>query len=118
MVRPDERGKKCPKGWLSAHLDERGPTELSYRAGSFPCDSTEGRHDPNVSLTLDGTDIGRNIVRVEGVAESAPDQSAAHEQPAYVAKYLERIGVLFGTPERFAERFSSPLLITPTRVYT
>lgn len=74
--------------------------------------------NPKVSLTLDGTDIGRNIVRVEGVAESAPDQSAAHEQPAYVAKYLERIGVLFGTPERFAERFSSPLLITPTRVYT
>ena len=74
--------------------------------------------NPRVSLTLDGTDVGRNIVRIEGVAAPAADQPPAHEQPAYVAKYLERIAALFGTPERFAERFSAAVVITPARLHT
>jgi PPOX class probable F420-dependent enzyme len=74
--------------------------------------------NPKVSLTLDGTDVGRNIVRIEGVAAPAAAEPPAHEQPAYVAKYLERIAALFGTPERFAERFSAALIITPTRLHT
>lgn len=74
--------------------------------------------NPKVSLTLDGTDVGRNIVRIEGVAEPAGEEPPADRQPAYVAKYLERIAALFGTPERFAERFSAALVITPTRLHT
>ncbi|WP_449343648.1 hypothetical protein [Streptomyces polygonati] len=69
-----------------------------------------------MSLVLDVTDIGRNIVRVEGLARHAADQSTAHPQPAYLAKYTERIGAIFGTPERFAELFSAALVITPTRL--
>jgi len=72
--------------------------------------------NPKVSLVLDVTDIGRNVVRIEGLARHAPDQSAADQQPAYLAKYTERIGALFGTPERFAELFSAALVITPTRL--
>jgi PPOX class probable F420-dependent enzyme len=74
--------------------------------------------NPKVSLALDVTDIGRNIVRIEGVAEQAHDQSPANEQPAYLAKYIERIEALFGTSERFAELFSAALIITPTRLHT
>jgi PPOX class probable F420-dependent enzyme len=73
--------------------------------------------NPKVSLGLDVTDIGRNIVRMEGVARVADDEPPAHQQPAYVAKYTERIAALFGTPERFAEQFSTTLVITPTRLH-
>lgn len=73
--------------------------------------------NPKVSLTLDVTDIGRDVVRIEGTALAAGDELAASEQPAYVTKYIERIGVLFGTPERFAEEFSTALVITPTRLW-
>jgi PPOX class probable F420-dependent enzyme len=73
--------------------------------------------NPKVSLGLDVTDIGRNIVRLEGVAKVAGDEPAAHHQPAYLAKYTERMAALFGTPERFAELFSAALVITPTRLH-
>jgi PPOX class probable F420-dependent enzyme len=73
--------------------------------------------NPKVSLTLDVTDIGRDVVRIEGTARPTGDEPPASEQPAYVAKYLERIGALFGTPERFAEEFSDALVITPTTLW-
>lgn len=72
--------------------------------------------NPKVSLGLDVTDIGRNIVRIEGTARQAHDQPAANQEPAYLAKYTERIGAMFGTPERFAELFSAALIITPTKL--
>jgi PPOX class probable F420-dependent enzyme len=73
--------------------------------------------NPRVSLGLDVTDIGRNIVRMEGIARQAHDQPAANQQPEYLAKYAERIGAIFGTPERFAELFSAVLIITPTKLH-
>ncbi|MCU1681999.1 MAG: pyridoxamine 5-phosphate oxidase-related FMN-binding [Amycolatopsis sp.] len=74
--------------------------------------------NPKVSLTLDVTDIGRDIVRVEGVARLAEDQPSANNQLEYLAKYTERIGAMFGTPERFAELFSAALVITPTKLHS
>ncbi|MDT7724129.1 MAG: hypothetical protein QOI21_705 [Actinomycetota bacterium] len=73
--------------------------------------------NPKVSLGLDVTDIGRNIVRMEGIARVAPDQPAANEDPAYLAKYTERIGAMFGTPERFAELFSTAVTITSLKLH-
>jgi hypothetical protein len=70
-----------------------------------------------VSLGLDVTDIGRNIVRMEGTAVVADDQPAANQQPAYLAKYAERIGAIFDTPERFAGLFSTAVVITPTKLH-
>jgi PPOX class probable F420-dependent enzyme len=72
--------------------------------------------NPKVSLGLDVTDIGRNIVRMEGIASVAHDQPAANQQPAYLAKYTERIGALFDTPERFAELFSTAVIIASTKL--
>jgi hypothetical protein len=34
-----------------------------------------------------------------------------------VAKYTERIGAIFGTPERFAQAFSEAIVITPTKLH-
>jgi PPOX class probable F420-dependent enzyme len=73
--------------------------------------------NPRVSLGLDVTDIGRNIVRLEGTAAVAGDQPAANKDPAYLAKYTERIGALFDTPERFAEQFSTAVVITPAKLH-
>jgi PPOX class probable F420-dependent enzyme len=72
--------------------------------------------NPKVSLTMDVTDIGRNIVRIEGTIRQVTHEPPANEQPAYLAKYTERIAALFGTPERFAELFSAALVVTPARL--
>ena len=69
-----------------------------------------------VSLVLDVCDLGRNIVRIEGSAAPIHDVLPANQQPAYLAKYTERIGALFDTPERFAELFSAALVITPSKL--
>jgi PPOX class probable F420-dependent enzyme len=73
--------------------------------------------NPRVSFVLDVTDIGRNVVRLEGTARTADDQPPASEHPAYLAKYTERIGALFGSPEQFATLFSVPLVITPAKLH-
>jgi PPOX class probable F420-dependent enzyme len=72
--------------------------------------------NPKVALALDVTDIGRDIVRLEGTARRAENLPPANEVPAYVAKYRERIGAMFDTADRFAELFSVAVLVTPTRL--
>lgn len=112
-LRPDGQPVSVPV-WFLARPDS---TILIYSEPG----KAKLRHisaNPKVSLTLDGTDIGRDIVSIEGVAAPAADQPPAHEEPAYVAKYLERIGTLFGTPERFGRRFSAALIIKPARLRT
>jgi hypothetical protein len=71
-----------------------------------------------VSFVLDVTDIGRNIVRLEGTATQAHDQPAANNHAGYLAKYTERIAALFGTPEQFATLFSVAIIITPAKLHT
>lgn len=73
--------------------------------------------NPKVSLALDVCDLGRNIVRLEGVASVADDQTPADAQPAYLAKYTERIAALFETPQAFAAEHSTAVIITPVRVH-
>ena len=73
--------------------------------------------NPHVSLGLDVTDIGRDIIRFEGTAMRAPGHPPADQVPEYAAKYAERIGAIFGTVERFAEAFSEAIVITPSRLH-
>src|SRR5262249_563713 len=72
--------------------------------------------NPHVSLGLDGTERGRDIIRLEG-AMRARIHPAADQVPEYAAKYAERIGAIFGTVERFAEAFSEAIVITPSRLH-
>lgn len=71
----------------------------------------------NVALGLDVTDIGRDIIRLEGTAVHVPGHPSAAEVPEYAAKYTERIGAIFGTVENFAAAFSEAIVITPTRLH-
>jgi PPOX class probable F420-dependent enzyme len=73
--------------------------------------------NPHVSLGLDVTDIGRDVIRFEGTAMRAPGHPPADQIPEYAAKYAERIGAIFGTVERFAEAFSEAIVITPSRLH-
>jgi PPOX class probable F420-dependent enzyme len=73
--------------------------------------------NPNVALGLDVTDIGRDVIRVEGTAARVADHPRADRVPEYVAKYTERIGAIFGTAETFAEAFSEAIVITPRRLH-
>ncbi len=71
----------------------------------------------NVALGLDVTDIGRDIIRVEGTAAHVAGHPPADKVPEYVAKYTERIGAIFGTVENFATAFSEAIVITPRRLH-
>jgi PPOX class probable F420-dependent enzyme len=73
--------------------------------------------NPRVALGLDVTDIGRDIIRIDGTAEHVPGFPPADQVPGYVTKYAERIGANFGTAGQFAAQFPEPLIITPHRLY-
>jgi PPOX class probable F420-dependent enzyme len=111
-VRPDGQPVTVPV-WFLLRDDE---TILLYSRPQV-AKLTNIAANPRVSFVLDVTDIGRNIVRLEGTARQAPDLPAANKQPAYLAKYIERIAALFGTPDEFAALFSTALVITPARLH-
>jgi PPOX class probable F420-dependent enzyme len=111
-VRPDGRPDSVPV-WFLLQDDE---TLLVYsQAAKIKLRNIAA--NPNVALGLDVTDIGRDIIRVEGTAEHVPGFPAADQVPEYVAKYTERIGAIFGTASRFAELYPAALIITPRRLH-
>jgi Pyridoxamine 5'-phosphate oxidase len=55
--------------------------------------------NPRVTLTLDETASGSDVIRIEGTAMHGPDHPRAFDVQAYVAKYGERIASAgFGPP--------------------
>jgi PPOX class probable F420-dependent enzyme len=110
-VRPDGQPDSVPV-WFLVREDE---TILVYSRPKKMKLANISKN-PKVTLALDVTDIGRDIIRIEGVAEHADDVPPADQQPEYVVKYAERIGAMFGTPRQFAELFSEALIIKPRRL--
>jgi PPOX class probable F420-dependent enzyme len=111
-VRPDGRPDSVPV-WFLLRGDETilvysQPGKLKLRNISL---------NPRVALGLDVTDIGRDIIRVDGTAEHVPGFPPADQEPEYAAKYAERIGTIFGTASQFAAQYSQALIITPHRLY-
>jgi PPOX class probable F420-dependent enzyme len=111
-VRPDGQPVSVPV-WFLARED--GTLLIYSRANKAKLANIAA--NPKVSLGLDVTDIGRNIVRLEGVAHHDPSLPRAHEHPAFLAKYIERMGAMFDTPENFGDQFTAGLVIEPTKVY-
>ncbi len=111
-VRPDGQPDSVPV-WFLVRDDE---TILVYSQPKKIKLRNIGEN-PKVTLGLDVTDIGRDIIRIDGTAEHVGDVPSADRQPQYAVKYAERIGAMFGTPRQFAELFSEALIITPTRLH-
>ena len=74
-------------------------------------------HNPRVALGLDVTDIGRDIIRIDGTAKHVPGFPAADQVQEYVEKYTERIAAMFGTASRFAALFPEALIIASHRLH-
>jgi PPOX class probable F420-dependent enzyme len=111
-VRPDGRPDTVPV-WFLLREDE---TILLYsQPGKVKLRNIAG--NPRVALGLDVTDLGRDIIRVEGTAAHVPGFPPADQVPEYVVKYAERIAANFGTPARFAGLFPEALVITPDRLH-
>ncbi|MDQ2812439.1 MAG: pyridoxamine 5'-phosphate oxidase family protein [Actinomycetota bacterium] len=111
-VRPDGRPDSVPV-WFLLREDE---TILVYsQAAKIKLRNIS--RNPAVALGLDVTDIGRDIIRIDGTASHVPGFPAADQVPEYAAKYTERIAAMFGTASRFAELFPEALIITPHRLH-
>jgi len=73
------------------------------------------RTNPRVSLNLDGDGAGGSIVTIEGEATIDEQTKPAHEQSAYVTKYLELSRGLGTEAEPFAQMYSAAIRVTPAR---
>lgn len=70
--------------------------------------------NPRVSFHFNDVD-GSDIVFVEGEASVDPSVGPIERHTAYIGKYADRIAANYGSPERYAERYSVPIVIRPTR---
>jgi PPOX class probable F420-dependent enzyme len=73
------------------------------------------RNNASVSLALDGTDEGGDIVVVEGSAELLTANASKPNLPDYFAKYGPSIQAMGQTPEGMVATYSQPIRITPTK---
>ena len=72
--------------------------------------------NPRVSLNLNSTPSGNEVVIIEGRAEIVTGGPAAHEEPDYVTKYETAIEDLGMTPDTFAADYPVRIHVHPTRL--
>jgi PPOX class probable F420-dependent enzyme len=92
-----------------------GDSILIYSRPSAP----KLRHierQPKVALNLDGDGQGGDIVIVTGEAVIAADAPPAHRVPEYARKYAWGFDRLKMTAEQFAQAYSVPIRIRPTKL--
>lgn len=68
-----------------------------------------------VSFNLDGDGLGGNVVVIEGDAWIDRQMPSASENAEFLAKYQPVLDQYRWTPEWFADRYSVPIRITPTK---
>lgn len=74
------------------------------------------RNNPRVTLALDETNRGHDVVLVEGTAELIDDPQISVKLPAYVEKYGAQISSRGWTLEAMAADYSQAIRITPTKI--
>ena len=73
------------------------------------------RKNARLTLALDDTKQGDDVVIVEGSAELLDDPGLSTSLPAYVEKYREHLQSMGWTPEEMAADYSQAIRITPTK---
>jgi len=76
------------------------------------------QRNPHITLALDGTKQGGDVVTVEGEAELLSEPSRTMTVPAYGEKYASLIKTMGADPERLVEDYSQPIRIKPTKFLT
>jgi len=93
-----------------------GETAVIYSQPNTP----KLRHigaNPHVSLHMDGNGTGGDIIILTGEAREDHTAPPSSQYPQYQAKYLTAITVeLKMTPESFAQAYSVPIRVTPSKV--
>jgi len=123
----DERLRSDPIAWLTtvrpSGMPDTVPIWFVWEDGVFVIYSQPGKpklrnlaQHPQVSIALDDTRGGDDVVRFEATAAVDESHPAADRVPAYVDKYsagIVRLG--YGDPVAFAAEFSVPVIVSPTR---
>jgi PPOX class probable F420-dependent enzyme len=73
------------------------------------------RKNARVTLALDDTKLGEDVVIVEGTAEVLDNPDFSAMLPAYVEKYVAMMQDMDLTPESMAADFSVGIRVTPTK---
>jgi len=73
------------------------------------------RKNARVTLALDDTKQGEDVVIVEGTAALPDNPEISVMQPAYVEKYGALIQAMGWTPESMAADYSCAIRVTPTK---
>lgn len=73
------------------------------------------QRNPHVTLALDGTKQGEDVVIVEGEAELLSEPSRNVIVPAYGEKYASEIQAIGVAADAFLDDYSQPIRIKPTK---
>lgn len=74
------------------------------------------RNNPYVTLALEGTNGGADVIVLEGKAELLKEKTTELNQPDYfITKYGSAIQDMGEAPESLAQSYSQPIRITPTK---
>jgi PPOX class probable F420-dependent enzyme len=71
---------------------------------------------PRVSLHFNADEHGGDVVIFTGDARILDDGPPATAVPEYIAKYTGGIASVGMTPDSFAQSYSTPIHVTPTRL--
>ena len=71
---------------------------------------------PTVALHFNSDFKGHDVVIFQGTAVTDATIPPANEHPGYLEKYRHGIASINMTPESFAQGFSTPIQITPTKM--
>ncbi len=71
--------------------------------------------NPKVSFHLPDDGAGGDVVVIQGIARIDPRYPAVPDNPAYLERYRPWIDQGLGGPDKMAQTYSVPILITPTR---
>ncbi len=107
-VRPDGRPHLVPVWFLWD-----GETVLIF---SKPDQKVRNlRQNARVTLALDDTKGGGDVVMLDGTAALLEEPTAAIVTPAYIDKYAADNAQMGTTMENMAAEYAQPIRITPTR---